>query len=97
MNPPPTELDGARVSLWSPIDSRHKKTAVIRLYADGQEQLDFAGIAIAAYKKEGSGAYVFYCDSSWEVLNDCAYADVEEAKKEAELQFEGLNSTWLEL
>jgi hypothetical protein len=97
MKTPPLALDGAKVSLWSPIDSRHKKTDIVRLYADGEEQVDFAGVAIAAYEKDAGSVYIFYCDSTWEVLNDCVYSDFAEAKTEAERQFEGLASTWEKL
>ena len=94
MKGPPAELDGAKVALWSPIDSRHKRTAAVRLFANGQEQVDFAGIAIATYENERTSVYVFYCASTWEVLNDCSYSDLSEAKMEAERQFEGLSETW---
>lgn len=99
MKAPPNELDGAKVLLWTPLDHRHRKTDSIRLYADGAEQISFAGLALAAYEKNGrleSGVYLFYCDADWQVQNDSLYGDLTEARAEAERQFLGVANTWKE-
>lgn len=95
MNKPPRELDGAKVLLWAVLRKENTKTDAMRLYADGKEQTEFSGIALAQFQKNrDSGVYLFYCDQEWEVENDSLYRDLEEAKAEAERQFTGLSNRW---
>ena len=94
----PEEIDGARVVRWVEIDpARHRKTEAIRLIRDGCEQLVFSGLAIATYDKQCEEAcdhYLFYCDSTWETMNDSLYASLDEALEEAQLQFQVERSEW---
>ncbi len=95
MKKPPQELDGAKVLLWAILGEENEKTGAVRLYADGQEQTKFSGLALAQYEKnQNSGVYLFYCNQEWEVENDSLYGDLEEAKSEAERQFIGLADRW---
>ncbi len=94
MKPPPVAIDGAKVLAWSPIDERHRKTSVVRLYADEVEQLTFAGVALAQYEDAPSEIYAFYCDHDWNTQNDSSYPTLEEAKRSTECLFVGLADTW---
>jgi hypothetical protein len=94
MKPPPDAIDGAKVLVWSLIDARHRKTNVVRLYADGAEQLAFAGVALAQYEEESSAVYAFYCDRDWNTQNDSCYSTFQEAKRSTECLFIGLADTW---
>lgn len=91
MNLCPDKIDGARVVRWIELDPRkHQKTDAIRLYADGSEQTEFSGLAIATYAEPDSTRqdhYLFYCDSDWETLNDSLYGSLDEAIAEAQRQF----------
>jgi hypothetical protein len=68
----------------------------VRLYADGAEQLSFAGVALAQYGDNPSVVYAFYSDQDWNTLNDSDYPTFEEAKRSTECLFIGLQSTWEE-
>jgi hypothetical protein len=95
MKGPPATLDGAAVKMWSPLDSRHRRTGSVRHFADGREQADFAAVAVATYATGAPGSwYLFYCDTTWKVQNDTAYDSFEEAKADAEAQFLGIAATW---
>jgi hypothetical protein len=96
MQPPPDEIDGAKVLAWSLLDARHRKTDTVRLYDGETEQLSFAGVVLARYEDKPSVIYAFYCDGNWSTLNDSDYSTFEEAKDSAERLFIGLKHTWRE-
>jgi len=100
INEPPEYLDGARVLYWTPIDARHNRTGQTRHYADGELQTDFKGLAIAAYEASTGipkqEVYLFYCDETWEVQNDTYHNSIEAAKEQAEFEYTGTKSTWIE-
>jgi hypothetical protein len=92
VKPPPALIDGARVVAWTPIDQRHRPTGETRHYRDGLLQAAPAGLAIATY--DDREFYLFYADENWTTLNDTLHDSVAEAKRQAELEFEGTAGTW---
>lgn len=93
MKNPPVKLDGAKILFWTVLDHRHKSTDKTKHFINGKYQTNFHGLVIAIYE-EAEGTYLFYCDSEWVVLTDTYHESVEEAKEQAEFEFEGTKSTW---
>lgn len=93
--PIPDQLDGATVICYSPIDNRHKPTGGTQHYRKGLPQGEFAGLAICRY--EGAADfYLFYCDESWNVVNDTCHESLELALRYAELEYTGVRDTWVQ-
>ena len=90
---PPSEIDGATVLFFTAIDDRHRPTGKCRHFVSGQLQGPAAGLAICRYDEQG-GAYLFYCDEDWQTITDTFYDSVEEAKRQAELEYDGVAQTW---
>ena len=93
VNPAPSEVGGARVILWSAIDSRHRPTGACRHIVGGEVPAPFRGLAICQYEGEDT-YFLFYCDEKWEAVNDGWHESVDEAKSQAEFEFEGVSKTW---
>jgi hypothetical protein len=90
-------IDGAVVVLAAVLDpSRHRHTGATRLFADGEEQTWFYGLAIARYGRDSNDGdvYLFYCDEAWETANDSCYSTIEEAVGEAGRQFGVSRADW---
>ncbi len=92
---PPALLDGAHVICYTRLDARHQPTGNTRHYLDGQLQTGFRGLAIAQYAQD-HGFYLFYCSAEWEVQNDTYHASLQEAKEQAEFEFQGTLETWID-
>lgn len=52
------------------------------------------GIAICQYEGE-TGYYLFYCDGEWETITDTWHETLEDAKLQADLEYEGVAETWI--
>lgn len=52
-----------------------------------------AGLAIARYAGE-RGYYLFYCDANWDPFANSWHDTVEDAKRAAEFEYEGVSKTW---
>lgn len=96
MNKPPQEIDGANVLLFAEIDERQKHTGMTRHFVDGELMKAFPRLAICQYEGEES-CYLFYCDENWETITDTLHSNLDEAKKHAELEYEGVSETWKSL
>jgi hypothetical protein len=92
VTPSPKIIDGASVICWADT-AGISKTSACTFRAKGQEQSQFAGLAIAQYKRD-SGCYLFLCDQNWETQNDSLHRDVAEAKAFAELLYPGISVRW---
>ena len=91
---PPATLDGARVLMFTAIDTRHAVTGATHHLVGGQPLSGVAGLAIAQYDGETS-VYLFYCSAEWHVLTDTLHDSTAEALSQAEFEFAGSVSTWL--
>jgi hypothetical protein len=55
-----------------------------------------AGLAICVYETGDEGFYLFYCDEEWRVVTDTWHETLEDAKSQAEFEYEGVNESWRE-
>jgi hypothetical protein len=93
MKPIPERVDGAKVICFTLIDSRHRPTGNCKQIVNGL-MLDSAdGLAICQYEGETS-FYLFGCDCDWNILSDTWHQTLEEAKAQAEFEYEGASTTW---
>lgn len=93
MRPAPREIGGARVISYSPIDKRHHHTGNCRQIVAGVLQGPMAGLAICQYPGEDS-YFLFGCDTEWQSITDTWHQTLEQAKQQAEFEYEGVSSTW---
>lgn len=93
MNAIPREVGDAKVVLYSPIDHRHRHTGNCRQIVDGALMGAAAGLAICKDDEEGA-YYLFGCDENWETLTDTWHQSMDEAKRQAEFEYEGVSATW---
>jgi hypothetical protein len=89
-----SSIDGARVICFTPIDRRHRFTGACRQVVEGELMGPMAGLAICQYRGD-DGFYLFGCDAQWNTVTDTWHATLEEAKDQAEFEYEGTGSTWI--
>ena len=89
----PGEIDGARVVLYTPIDERHRRTGNCRQIVAGVLMGAAAGLAICQYAGEDC-YYLFGCDEDWATQTDTWHETLENAKAQAEFEYEGVGATW---
>lgn len=90
----PSEVGGARVICFSPLDERHRCTGNTRHLNHGELIGPAAGLVIAQYEGE-SAFYLFGCDDAWRTQSDTWHQTLDEAKGQAEFEYEGVSKTWL--
>lgn len=90
----PLRIEGAIVTCYSPIDVRHHHTGNCRQIVAGMLQGTAAGLAICQYEGDDS-FYLFSCDENWHVVSDTCHDTLEEAKRQAEFEYDGVSSTWV--
>ena len=80
----PTIIGGGRVLYYTWIDERHEARA-------DPAKIPY-GLAICDV--EGSGIFLFTCEDDWMPVFDSWHATVDDAKRQAAFEFEGVDSTW---
>ena len=93
MTQPPANLDGAQVLLYAIIDQRHRPTGKTLHRIGGEVMPPASGLAVCRYEKD-TGFYLFYCDGAWRVLTDTWHESVEDARNQAEFEYEGVSDAW---
>ncbi len=93
VGPAPEQIGGANVLLYTPIDERHRTTGYCRHIVAGVVQGPAAGLAICQYDGEEC-FYLFGCDEGWSGVTDTWHRSIEEAKGQAEFEYEGVSATW---
>ena len=93
---PPDHLSNARVLLYSPLDSRHKPIGTAPHAVHGHALGPVAGLAIGQYEGDPH-VYLFYCTPDWQVITDTCHHGLEDARSQAEREYEGVRATWLSL
>jgi hypothetical protein len=91
--PVPISIGGATVICYSPIDERHRHTAKTKQIVSGVVQGAASGLAICEYSGEDS-YYLFGCDSDWNSVTDTWHLSLEDAKLQADFEYEGVSETW---
>ena len=95
MKKAPNEIGGARVILYTPIDGRHRHTGNCQQIVAGELMGPAAGLAICQYEGENS-YYLFCCHEDWDTVTDTWHQTLDEAKAQAEFEYEGVTATWQE-
>ena len=80
---------------YSPIDHRHRPTDKCRQIVASVLQGPIAGLAICQYPGESS-YYLLGCDTEWQQVTDTWHETLEQAKEQAEFEYDGVTSTWKE-
>ncbi|MBA3770700.1 MAG: hypothetical protein H0X08_09455 [Blastocatellia bacterium] len=79
---------------YSRIDEKHRHTGNTKQIVAGTLMGPSSGLAICQYDNEDS-FYLFGCDEDWNSVTDTWHATVEEAKEQAEFEYEGVAATWI--
>ncbi|HKQ37770.1 MAG TPA: hypothetical protein VJ063_06800 [Verrucomicrobiae bacterium] len=80
---------------YSPIDERHRFTGACKQIVAGQLVGAMSGLAICQYAGEGA-FYLFGCDSDWQAVTDTWHQTLDDAKHQAEFEYEGISKTWID-
>ena len=86
-------VGGARVICYTPIDHRHRFTGGTKQIVAGRLVGVMAGLAVCQYADEDV-FYLFGCNADWGTITDTWHQSVDEAKAQAEFEYEGVNLTW---
>ena len=89
----PRDVGGARVVMYTPIDERHRHTGNCRQIVADVLMGAAAGLAICKSEEEGA-YYLFGCDENWQTLTDTWHQSLDDAKRQAEFEYEGVGATW---
>ena len=89
----PNEIDDAQVIVFSAIDGRHTPTDDAKHYAAGKLTPTPAAVAICRYE-DADAFYFFGCDADWNVIHDSCHLSLDEAKAQAEKEYNGVSHTW---
>jgi hypothetical protein len=91
MDPPPSELDGAKVIATAVVEGAVRPTGATT--HRGPDGVIPPANALAIVTSEAS-VYLFYCDRQWQVLADTWHSSVSNAKAQAEFEYEGISKLW---
>ena len=90
----PKTINNANVVFYSLIDERHKVTGACKHEVTGSTLSNAIWAAICQYDND-SNYYLFICYESEEISDTC-HETIEEAKEQAEFEYENISSTWQE-
>jgi hypothetical protein len=93
---PPKTVGGQRVVCYTPIDDRHRFTGKTQQIVRGKVMGAMSGLAICQ-PSESQEFYLFGCDPDWNVITDTWHRSLDEAKEQAEFEYEGSRQTWIHL
>jgi hypothetical protein len=91
MGPAPSELDGAKVIATAVVTDAVRPTGGTIHRGPGGVIPPADALAIVMSE---AAIYLFYCDSEWEVLTDTWHSSVDNAKAQAEFEYEGISKLW---
>jgi hypothetical protein len=90
----PSTIGKLRVVCYTPLDSRHRHTGNTTQIVGGVVLGAAAGLAICIDEKSEC-FFLFGCDEQWTCLSDTWHETLEEAKEQAEFEYEGVSGTWV--
>src|SRR5262245_53923042 len=93
MNLPPELINDARVICFAQIAAGVKPTGATTHRRDGQVLGPASALAICQYPGDSS-FYLFYCGEDWIVLTDTFHVSLDEAKRQAEFEYEAISTHW---
>jgi hypothetical protein len=94
MRSPPKALDGFRVLEYARIDTAVRPTRSCRHFVKGSRMGPACALVICE-AEDSEGYYLFYCDVEWNVLTDTWHRTVEDAKRQAAFEYDGIDEKWL--
>jgi hypothetical protein len=92
MGPTPLEIGGLPVICFSSIDGRHRPAGKCRHLTPCGLLGPAMGLAICG--RPGEAVFLFSCDGNWLAFADTWHPTLEEAKRQAEFEYEGVSATW---
>jgi len=92
-NSHPKELDGARLLYFAEITEAVCHTGRTIHRVNGQVLGPAGGLAICQYA-DSTQFYLFYCSADWAVLTDTCHESLDEARHQAEWEYEGISKYW---
>jgi hypothetical protein len=78
----------------SPIDERHRFTGACKQIVAGQAMGAMAGSMICFIEQE-QAYYLYGCDRYWKTITDTWHSSVDDAKHQAEFEYDGISRTWI--
>jgi hypothetical protein len=94
MKSAPQLVGGYRLVCYSPIDERHRFTGQTKQIVRGVLMGAMAGLVICQ-PPDSQDFYLFGCDADWNVVTDTWHQTLEEAREQAEFEYEGVSQTWI--
>jgi hypothetical protein len=94
MQPPPTELAGAKLTRFASLRDIQPSKRFLVLF-DGVPISPPSGVAIGQYEGE-DGFYLFHCSGDWTVLGAGYYASLQATLASAEHAYPGVSGRWAE-
>lgn len=93
LDPPPPVIGNAQVLFYTEIDRRHKaRSGTIYYRGPDNNVRRICGLAIC--KQDEGEYYLFGCDENWETITDTLHDTAEDAKDQAEFDYENAGATW---
>lgn len=90
------EISGdERLVCYSPIDERHRFTGACKQVVRGETMGAMASLMICYHESE-QAFYLFGCDEDWQVVTDSWHQTLDDAKHQAEFEYEGISKTWID-
>jgi len=83
------------VRLYVCLTEEHIATHATRHVVGDALVESVAGLAICTYEAD-PGFYIFYCGPEWQVITDTFHETLHAAQGQAEFEFTGVSSSWLE-
>jgi hypothetical protein len=99
---PRREISGSRVLYFAVVDDdvratggvRHSEATIVEgELVEGPPLGPFEALAIATYEG-GEGIHLLYLDADWEEVTDTWHESLEDAKRQAEFEYEGITAKW---
>jgi hypothetical protein len=87
-------IGGATLCCYTILDESHIRTGNTTHWIGGDVLETISGLAICQYAND-DGFYLFYCDSDWSVFTDTYYDSIDDAKEQAEFEYENSLATWI--
>ena len=92
---PPRLLGGERVVCFARLDSGEQRTGKTRHTVRGADVGPaFEGLVITEADDSEGAHSLFYCDAEWNIVSDTWHRTLEDAKHQAEFEYEGIGHSW---
>ncbi len=91
MSAVPLFLSGMPVIAYAWLDAHHGPTVGAPELVRGES---FVPAALAICRDADGGFYLFGCNAEWDTVTDTWHETLEDAKHQAEFQYEGVSDSW---